>query len=730
VTTSVFSADVDPAQVEPGVLLLRAETAALRLRLARDRVQAWLSAFQLLSAAQMPARVEALLETWARIMVQQLRFQAAAAYLVVPGPGPGGPSHLALVAGEAGWELPRTLPLPEGGLAAGAGGVDNALPPEAPGPVAACVGLRRLAWYHGGGEGMEGLLLVAGSRQATARVHEALSDNDAVCFRMLGQHLVALAANARMVRSLEHMATVAEEATSAKAAFLARMSHEIRTPMNGIVGMVELLADSELSAAQRECAEVIDLSARTLMRLIDDILDFSKIEAGKMSLEAVELDLAALIEDCAAVSSPRALGKGLELVVDLDPELPPTLVGDPLRLRQILLNLLSNAIKFTERGEVAVVARVLGGDARACSVQLEVRDTGIGMDPAAQATLFRPFAQAEASTTRRYGGTGLGLAITRSLLGLMRSEIDLHSVPGAGSTFQAVLSLGRSGPAAAPPSPRRALEGTAVLLVVPNATLRESLVRRLAAEGAEALATVGVTEALAALNAGRSDPGLVVVDEAVGPALEPLAARLGSARWAWLARPGASPPPALADREVVALRKPVRRAGLLAWATAVAPAPGPSPRPPRPSFAGLAVLVAEDNPVNQKVAVRLLERLGATVRLAGNGREALASLARAPADLVLMDCQMPELDGYQTTRAIRRGEAGAARVPVVALTANALESERQRCLEAGMDDCLTKPVRTEDLRRVLEAVRARASRTPPPKLPEGGVASSPPVNVA
>jgi two-component system, sensor histidine kinase and response regulator len=435
------------------------------------------------------------------------------------------------------------------------------------------------------------------------------------------------------------------------------------------------------------------MSSRTLLGLVDDILDFSKIDSGKMALESIEFDLEELVEDCASVVASRAAVQGLEVVVELDPRLPLRVRGDPLRLRQVLLNLASNAVKFTERGEVVIAASP--GPGEVPQLVLEVRDTGIGIAAEALTRLFQSFRQADPSTTRRFGGTGLGLTISQRLVTLMGGSLTVRSEPGVGSTFTVTLPLARGEPAT---PPRRMLEGQRVLLVIENATLRRALAARLAALGAEpvAVADEGAALEVARLEPRRFDASCCEKSSAALAALAPRHAVLIPANARLEGHAG---------DDLARLRKPVRLSRLVGWLTQATPPP--RPRGPE-RFEGMEVLVAEDNPVNQRVVTRMLERLGVRVRLAANGREALAELSRSPVDLVLMDCQMPELDGYQATRTLRAAEGDGPHVPVFALTASAVEGVRRACLEAGMNECLTKPLRLEALRRVLQQVRGGA----------------------
>ena len=470
----------------------------------------------------------------------------------------------------------------------------------------------------------------------------------------------------------------AERAARLKSSFLAAMSHEIRTPLNGIIGMSELLLDAPSSAEQAEQLRIVRSSGNTLLTLINDILDLSKIEAGKVELEHIELDLGELVEDTAALFAPQAAEKRLSLVTDLHPSVPRRILGDPARLRQVLTNLVGNAIKFTERGHVVIEVRL--SERRSDEVQLElaVHDSGIGIDPASRDRLFRAFTQADSSTTRRYGGSGLGLAISRQLVEAMGGHIDFDSEPGVGSTFRFTLrTIGL--PGREPWSPAPPFSGRRAYLEVSSAPLRASLTRKLAALGMElgpeATADVSLVDALA--------PG-----QLAGLRLT------GGGEGAVLCAP-------LREQQ---LRERLRVALAARCSAPIAPL-GPAAVPANtPVAEPLQVLVVEDNPVNQKVALAFLTRLGHRGEVAENGREALAALGRRPWDVILMDCHMPEMDGFEATRAIRAREAGEAlaRTRIVAMTANAMAEDREACLRAGMDAFLAKPVRLAELAAALE----------------------------
>ena len=387
-----------------------------------------------------------------------------------------------------------------------------------------------------------------------------------------------------MVLRLEQACRDAEAATRAKSEFLANMSHEIRTPMNGIIGTISLLQDSGATEEQRDHLNTIQSCGESLLQLINDILDLSKIEAGKLTLEQIPFSAETLVQDTVAVISPTAQEKGLTVFQKCDAGLPPAVLGDPLRLRQILLNLLSNAVKFTERGSVGVELSTVSRGGDSAELQFTVRDTGIGISPEVQKSIFEPFMQADSSTTRRYGGTGLGLTISRRLIAMMKGRLELESEPGRGTCFRITVTLP------------------------------------------------------------------VTTD------------RVAQRRWA--------------EDRILPAKRPLR------------------------------ILLAEDNGINQKVAVLLLRKMGHEVDVVGDGEQAVAAVGRDIYDLVLMDCQMPVMDGYAATRAIRQLNL-SSRVPIIAMTANAMPEDRRRCAEAGMDDYVSKPISIAHLQNALEAAGGR-----------------------
>jgi signal transduction histidine kinase/CheY-like chemotaxis protein len=553
---------------------------------------------------------------------------------------------------------------------------------------------------------LEGLLLVAFGILVRRVVTQLEANREAA--------IVAEAQKSVLLSDLSQRNQDLQELTRLKSEFLATMSHEIRTPLSGVIGMTGLLMDTTLTDEQREYVETIRASGDALLEIINDILDFSRIEAGRVRLETLEFSPRFVVEEAVELFAEAAANKGIELVLDVEPNVPDLVIGDPGRLRQVLINLIGNGVKFTDSGEVVVRARPHEAKGPGIAVQFEVADTGVGLTEEEEAQIFAVYSQLDSSTTRRHGGTGLGLAIARMLTQLMGGEIGVDSEKGRGSRFWFTALFREAAGKRSESRSGARLAGTTVAIIDDNKTNRLILERYIRSwgmrghsfeTGSEALREMRLVSdgeerfevAIVDLMMPGMDGAAVAAAMRADEGLRDLAViMLTSAGQSETAIPGVD----------VAIVKPVRPSQLFDVLQVVLGSRGlheeESAHVVAPHGSRARVLVVDDNAANQKVALRMVERLGYRADVAASGGEAVSMLGKGHYDAVLMDCQMPEMDGYEASRQIRHNERGGRRVPIIAMTADAVPGERERCLGAGMDDYVSKPIKMHVLAAVLE----------------------------
>ena len=715
-------------------LLMRRESELRGLRTRYDRTASWILVFEHLSAELRPSQKPTVLwDSWAHALINDLQFHLAVIYELDPSQ-----NLLSIVSGLTGDHLASTVKLQDGiidYLKEAGTSIHNGSPDTPDAKLAENIGIGKCIWMHFQSTDNSQYVIVAGYQKHLTGSTNNLSDIDFQYFKAVGQTLNIFMRNTTLLYDLEaersvlearstelsyknkeleeaknlalKLAREADAARVAKANFLANMSHEIRTPMNGILGMAELLLDANLEEESREYLQIIDNSARSLLTIINDILDFEKIEANRLTLEQVPFNPQEIVSECISICLQKAHEKDVDIVMDVAKNIPSSVLGDPNRVKQIILNLLSNAVKFTSEGQVYIRLRLITQQSIPF-VTFDIQDTGIGIKEEALKTLFQPFVQADTSTTRKYGGTGLGLVISQKLARLMKGDISVKSTFGEGSTFTISIPFKIEHPSE---NSNSGFSGFNVLVIERSELLRQVLQKYIIEANGNCITTSPQSASNIASDAELNFNIIFVspynTSKTTLDAIQNIQVR-SNARIIGMYIPGEKKTTLkqLAGYESY-LTKPIRRDEFIAKALSSGAQKNRITKKLQVSekSVGARILLVEDNLVNQKVAKRFLNRMEVLVDLAENGSQALEMFNKTSYDLVLMDCQMPVMDGYTATRHIREIEESnsvSKPIPVIALTADVMTGVREVCLQAGMNDYITKPISFDKLRDTID----------------------------